>query len=288
MNFFQDLLKLYSTLSVPEQYLEISKIDKAISWYLGDSLNQYVTLSKSTNKNIIEIDIRQAFTTICNCLFEPESDFIIELNKIQDKKSRNIFIATSLANSEYLRLLNIICKVIIMGILFETKDVLLLELKKDGATICCDDSTLVKLLNIHENPLGEFSNMIIEKHFQFHFTQYEKYIRSNRTSYFWDRNDLIIKGTYKHIPAKLKEVQIKILQNEDIDLHELINIYSKQYFNILVTNNLIDLLQYYYLCNNNRYLTENGKYITKLHNNNIIPRNYLKTFIYPVMLSTKI
>jgi len=118
---FQDLLKLYSKLSVPEQYLEISKVDKAISWYLGDSSNQYVTLSKSINNNIIELDIRQAFTTICKCLFEPESDFIVELNKIQDKKSRNIFIATSLVNSEYLRLLNIICKVIIMGILLNPK-----------------------------------------------------------------------------------------------------------------------------------------------------------------------
>jgi hypothetical protein len=88
--------------------LEISKVDKAISWYYGDASNQYITLTKSENNNIIEIDIRQAFTTICRCLFEPDSDFIIEMNKIQDKKSRNIFIATNLVNSEYLRVLNII------------------------------------------------------------------------------------------------------------------------------------------------------------------------------------
>jgi len=81
---------------------------------------------------------------------------------------------------------------------------------------------------------------------------------------------------------------LKVLQNEDIDSYELIKIYSKQYFNILVINNLTDIIQDYYLCSNNRYLAEDGKYVTKLHDNNIVPRNYLKTFIYPIMLSTKI
>jgi len=69
---------------------------------------------------------------------------------------------------------------------------------------------------------------------------------------------------------------LKVLQNEDIDSYELIKIYSKQYFNILVINNLTDIIQDYYLCSNNRYLAEDGKYVTKLHDNNIVPRNYLK------------
>jgi hypothetical protein len=288
MNFFQELLKSYSTIKFPEQYLEISKVDKAISWYYGDASNQYITLTKSENNNIIEIDIRQAFTTICRCLFEPDSDFIIEMNKIQDKKSRNIFIATNLVNSEYLRVLNIICKVIIMGVLFETQDIILLELKKDGATISCDDETLSKLLSIHEKPLGDFSKSIIDKSFQFHFTQYDKYIRSNKTSYFWDGNVLEIKGTYKHIPPKLNEIQTKILQEEYDDFQDLLKIYSKQYFNIASINNLTKILKEYYLCNNERYLADNGKYVTKLNNENIDPRNYLKTFIYPIILSTKI
>jgi hypothetical protein len=289
MNFFQDLLKLYSSIKFPNQYLEISKVDKAISWYYGDTANQYITLTKTENNNIIEIDIRQAFTTICKCLFEPSSDFIIEMNKIQDKKARNIFIATSLVNSEHLRVLNIICKVIIMGILFETSnDIILLELKKDGATISCDDETLTKLMNIHEHQFGNFSKSIIDNNFKFHFTQYDKYIRSNRTSYFWDGNVLNIKGTYKHIPPKLNEIQKKILEDEFDDFQNILKIYSKLYFNILTTNNLMKLLKEYYLCDNERYLADDGKYVTKLNNSNINPRNYLKTFIYPIMLSTKI
>jgi hypothetical protein len=288
MNFFQDLLKIYSAIKFPEQYLEISKVDKAINWYYGDAANQYITLTKTENNNIIEIDIRQAFTAICKCLFEPDSDFIIEMNKIQDKKSRNIFIATSLVNSEYLRVLNIICKVIIMGVLFESSEIILLELKKDGATISCDDETLVRLMNIHEHPLGDFSKMVIDNNFQFHFTQYDKYIRSNRTSYFWDGNTLDVKGTYKHVPPKLNEVQKKILEEEFNDFQEILKIYSKQYFTILTTNNLMKLLKEYYLCGNERYLADSGKYVTKLNNSDISPRNYLKTFIYPIVLSTKI
>jgi hypothetical protein len=210
------------------------------------------------------------------------------MNKIQDKKSRNIFIATSLVNSEYLRVLNIICKVIIMGVLFESSEIILLELKKDGATISCDDETLVRLMNIHEHPLGDFSKMVIDNNFQFHFTQYDKYIRSNRTSYFWDGNTLDVKGTYKHVPPKLNEVQKKILEEEFNDFQEILKIYSKQYFTILTTNNLMKLLKEYYLCGNERYLADNGKYVTKLNNSDISPRNYLKTFIYPIVLSTKI
>lgn len=288
MNFFHDLLQLYSKIKFPDQYQEISKVDKAISWYLADTSNQFITLSKLINNNIIEIDIRQAFTTICKCLFEPDNEFIIEMNKIEDKKSRNIFIATSLVNSEYLRVLNIICKVIIMGILFEAENIILLELKKDGATISCDDETLIKLMGIHEAPLGKFSEAVILNNFKFHFTQYEKYIRSNRTSYFWDGNNVVIKGTYKHIPKNLIEIQKKILLEEDYDQNDLLRIYSKSYFEILSINNLNELLKEYYICSNERYLSNDGKYVTKLNSSEIDPKNYLRTFLYPIILSTKI
>ena len=288
MNFFQELLKIYSTLKIPIQYNEISKIDKAISWYLADNTKQFITVSKMPNNNIIEIDIRQAFTTICRCLFDANSTFIIELNKIQDKKSRNIFIATSLVNSEYLRLLNIICKVIIMGILLETNNFTLLELKKDGATINCDDETLSQLISIHETPLGQFSEKVIQCGFQFHFTQYYKYIRSHRTSYFWDNNSLEIKGIYKHVPKKISELQFKLFHDEDIDFNEISNIYSQKYFTILTSNNLRDILNDYYLCSNKRYLAEDGKYIIRFDKQTISAKNYMRTFLFPIILSNKI
>lgn len=290
--FFEDLLNKYSKISFPEQYREIAKADKAISWYLSDSSGQFITVSKQQNINIVEVDIRQAFTTICRCLFEPTNNFIIEMNKIEDKKSRNIFIATSLVNTEYLRLLNIISKVIVFGVLFEIGDITVLELKKDGATISCNDEKLSRLLNVNDKTLlsknQEFLSYVLSNNFEFHINEHEKYVRSNRTSYFLTGNDITIKGIYKHSPSYIKHIQKDILQNSFENFDEILKIYSKQYFNILSINNLNELLNEYYICDNKRYLAEDGKYIIKEKDGNINPRNYIKTFIYPIILANRL
>ncbi len=289
MKFFEDLLNKYSKIKFPEQYKEVAKADKHVSWYLADTTNQFITVSKSTNINIIDIDIRQAFTSICRCLFNSTDDFIIQMNKIEDKKSRNIFIATSLVNTEYLHLLNIISKIIVCGAIFEIGNTTLIELKKDGATVSCDDDTLNKLLNINEKPSQDnFINFILSHNFEFHMTQHERYVRSNRTSYFLTGNDIIVKGIYKHVPGYIKQLQKDILLNNFEDFREVLKIYSKQYLNILLSNNLNELLNEYYICDNKRYLADDGKYIIRPKDGNVDARNYMKTFIYPLVLSMKL
>lgn len=290
MSFFEELLSRYSKINFPEQYKEIAKADKAISWYLADSTNQYITVAKVTNINILEIDIRQAFTTICRSLFEASNEFIIQMNQIEDKKSRNIFIATSLVNTEYLRLLNIISKIIVFGVLFEIGNVTLLELKKDGAIVTCNDETLVKILNMNDKSLSsnyEFLNYVLLSNFEFHMTQHDRYIRSNRTSYFVTGNELVVKGTYKHLPTYINKLQKLIVQNNFENYNEIIKIYSRHYLNILLLNNLNELLNEYYICDNKRYLAADGKYVIKAKDNDIEPKNYIKTFIYPIVLSMK-
>lgn len=290
--FFEDLLLIYSKINFPEQYLEISKADKAISWYLADSTDQFVTVSKQQNMNIVEIDIRQAFTSICRCIFNPTDEFIIQMNQIEDKKSRNIFIATSLVNTEYLRMLNVISKVIVCGVLFEIGDITLLELKKDGAIVSCDSEVLDKIININDNSLKEtnpFLKFVLENKFEFHTSEYERYLRSNRTSYFLtDKDELIVKGIYKHSPPYINCLQTQIIQNNFDNFSEMLQIYSKEYLKILLTNNLNELLNEYYICSNKRYLAEDGKYVIKGKDENVDPRNYIKTFIYPIILSTKL
>ena len=291
MSFFEELLSKYSKINFPEQYKEIAKADKAISWYLADSTNQFITVAKITNINIIEIDIRQAFTNICRNIFETSNEFIIQMNQIEDKKTRNIFIATSLVNTEYLRLLNIISKIIVFGVLFEIGDITLLELKKDGAIVTCNDETLGRLININDKSLSsnyEFLNYVLLNNFEFHMSQHDRYIRSNRTSYFWDGSNLIIKGTYKHSPIYIKKLQKLIIQNNFENYNEVIKIYSRHYLNILLLNNLNELLNEYYICDNKRYLSADGKYVVKAKDNDIDPRNYIKTFLYPIVLSMKI
>jgi len=287
LNFFDNLIKLYSDIKFPEEYEELSKIDKHINWYLADNTNQYITATKSNNIHILELDIKNAFTTICNAWFDKESDFIQKLNKLQDKKAKNIFIATSLKNTEYLKRLNMICKMIIMGIIFKIGKAQILELKKDGAVIICDSEFADQIKHI-ENINDEFIQFIISNQFIIKINEYESYIRSNKTSYFWDKNELITKGTYKYIPIKLLEIQKKILLHDKIDQKRLLKIYSRPYFEIIRLNNLNEILENYYKCSNNKYLNSNGKYITKLKDTIIEPRLYLQIFIFPIILSTKI
>ena len=73
--------------------------------------------------------------------------------------------------------------------------------------------------------------------------------------------------------------------NSDVNEKEILKIYSKQYLRILVQNNLMEILKEYYICSNQKYLA-GGKYIKS--NLEIEPREYLKTFLYPIILSTKL
>ncbi len=286
MKFFEELIKRYAQIKFPEEYSEVVKADKTISWYMADSTDQYLSIERKHNVNIVEIDIRQAFTNICRCLFEPTSDFIIQMNNIVDKKSRNIFIATSLVDSEYLHLLNIISKIIIIGIIFDIGNISLIELKKDGVIIICDDDTLSKFININEETSYEFINFVKEHNFIFHTYQYERYIRSNRTSYFLRGTEFIVKGMFKHAPPYIRQLQKEILHNNFENFKKILKIYSKQYLNILLINNLTELLNEYYLCSNKKYLSEDSKYVS--HPSTIIPRTYIKSFLYPIILSTKL
>jgi hypothetical protein len=284
--FYTELLDKYKLINFPVNYLEVMKIDKHISWYLADSTNQFISVSKTQNLNILEVDIKQAFTSICNCLFPTDSKFIQKMNTITDKKSRNIFIATQLVNTEYLKKLNIISKLIILGLIFDLDHtVTLLELKKDGVIICCNDETFYKLSNIEKNPSSSFIEYILSKKISIHITEFHKYVRSNRTSYLCG-NTLVVKGIYKHFPPFLLQLQNMIINNESIGVDELLKIYSFNYFKIVFNNHLNELLNQYYICNNQRVINSDGKYVKSPSETD--PEYYLKLFIYPLILSNKL
>jgi len=287
MEFYNKLLMMYSKVSFPEQYNEVVPADKAISWYLADSSNKYITINKQNNINIVELDIRQAFTNICRCLFPPTDEFIIKMNDIEDKKARNIFIATSLVNTPYLHLLNVISKLVIIGTLASLGDSTLLELKKDGALIACADDVANKIININEETDNDFVSFIHDNGFIFHMDQYVKYIRSNRTTYTIDsNNNFDIKGICKYQPEYILETQKRILFEGFFDHNEISKIYSEEYLNIILLNHLNELLTLYYKCSNDRFLSESGKYVKMP--TEMSARNYLRTFIYPIILSTKL
>lgn len=284
-DFYNKLLEIYFTLKIPFKYEKLSKIGNKITWYLADDENLFVSAINSNNKNIIEIDIKSDYPSICNCIFDPQSEFIKTMNNIQNKEKKNIFISTTLESNQ-LRYLALISKLIIFGIVIEcTNDIILFEIKKDSCLLLCDNNTVNVFNNINSSKLP-FTKFIIDNNFKFNINRYNIYYRINKTSTFIDNeNNLIIKGTYKHVPEFILNQLKDILINNIINKNVLLKIYSYKFLNILLKNHINDFIKYYYMCSNKKILSSMCLY--NHNNNDIDPYSYLKLFIYPAILCSK-
>ena len=293
--FYEQLMKYYFNLELSPNYHELGKVDKYISWYLADAKNELVTIKSINNyKYILDIDITSAFPTICNNVFKNiHDDFLNQMNSYTDKKEKNIFIATSLKESGWLKTINIICKIIILSIINSCPnrdEVLILEIKKDGATIVCNDENYYYFQNITENASHEIIKFILNSEFKFHTKEYSRYLRENKTSYFLDTDNILdIKGIYKHMPEYISNKILDIYSGINLlNIDEILYIYSNIYFQTISTNNVIELINKYYICNNKKILNHKGKYDTYKRNININPNIYLQIFIFPVILANKL
>lgn len=302
--FFSEVFKKYSDINFPEEYKSVVDI-KTISWYLSDELRGIVSYNNDYKSKIFEIDVKSAFPTICINIFGEESEFIQKLNSIENKRSKNIFIATYFEDKSILKQLNIISKMIITGAVFSIDETAqLLELKKDGIVFISNetsvwnsvyeyaDEKVISLnpftININEYNSQEFISFISDKNFRFHITNYNKYLRANRTSFFVDKNNNFkFKGFYKYLPEFLKEQIQEFINTEQFNKTELLDKYSSKYWKIIFLNRLDELIKYYYICENDKFLSFDGKYLPIndiLKNNSLIdPRFYLKTFIFPIL-----
>jgi hypothetical protein len=300
--FYSNLLNIYSQIKIPPQYLELSIVDKHITYYLADDGDQFVSARCDNNNVIAELDIKSAFPTICRNLFGLESEFVQKMDDIKEKRGRLIYIATTLKEAgDYLAQLNIMCKAIVLGVIFELcENVIILELKKDGILFTCNNEDLEQIKDflpiinsnrsINENKKLSFINFLIGSKFNFHLTEYNTYYRTNKTSIFHQSpdKDIDAKGKYKYMPKIMKQLIKKILQYEKIDLEEIREIYSTPYFKICQKNGLHELLDNYYICDNECVLDPIGNYIKYTFNLNLDPTIYLRTFIFPPLLSTKL
>jgi len=293
--FYDELINLYTSLKIPPRYDEISKMDTAIMWYLADSEKNIVNVEEGGGRYIVEFDITSAFPTICRALFDPRSDFIQQMEKISEKKGKNIYIATTLKDSKdnHLRQLNVISKIIVVGILFDTineverESIFLLEIKKDSCIVSCTANTIERLDNL-ETMGGPYSQFLLKWNFKFHNQKYRKYVRANKTSLFITDRDLFIrKGIFKYCPKELEETVNIILSGGHFDKEKILKIYSSKFWNIIQMNNLTDLLDQYYICSNNKIVDFSGKYQKYNIKAQIDPRLYIKLFVYPALLSTK-
>ena len=286
--FFDSLLNLYNQIKFDIDEADLSKIDTNITYYLADKKKQFIL---ANNPNIVEVDIVSAFPTIVNCLFDKNSTFLQNLNSMSGKKQKNIFIATSLKETEYLRRLNIICKIIIYGFIKEnTNDFLLLELKKDGILLQLDNENydqLILAINGEEYYKNSLTEFIYKNNFKFHLTNYNSYLRCNSTSFFTLNNELIIKGKYKYLPDKLFEFLTDYLNGKKIDLYELKTIYSKLFYKTIQINYLKEYINNYYVCNNQKVLNFENKYVNYSIHTNIDPLIYMRNFVYPLIASKR-
>jgi uncharacterized C2H2 Zn-finger protein len=291
MSFFTDLLEEYLKINFPINLQEISKIDKYINWYLADINNNYISAKSNDEQVIIELDIKSAFPTICNALYSDRKDFINYINNPNlEKKERLIYIVKNL-NQEERKLLNIICKIIIMGVLFFDYDInseiIILEIKKDGliAIISYNDYNRINNLN---NTNNNFINLLNKNNFIINIKKYKNYIRCNKTSWYIYDNFINIKGFYKYQPSFILEEGKNIIFNNSIkNINDLKNIYyNKQYSNLIFQNNLNSLIQKYFICDDkNRILNANRNYIEYKYGLIIDPFLYIQTFIFPLLLA---
>lgn len=307
--FYNNLLQMYSNIQFHPQYSDISTLDKHIAYYLADNGDQFISARKESNNRIVELDIKSAFPTICRNLFGEESEFVRKMDSISQKRERLIYIATTLKEAgDYLIQLNIMCKMIVLGTISELlpdDNFLVFELKKDGILFTCSDESLERLKTLmpienierfvnmdHDNVYQSlpFNKYLLETDFLFHLTEYESYYRANKTSTFHNEEDkeLIIKGRYKYMPKKMKQLILKILTLQHEELDQVREIYTSEYLKICQQNGLNEILDNYYICDNDCVINSTGNYVKYNHTVHIDPMVYLITFIYPPLLATKL
>jgi len=286
---FEEMIRQYSRISqFPTNYKDIFKIDKPMRWLLADQEDQYISFyQKDNTQKLIEADITGCFPTICRFLFAEENpEFVHKIEDLADKKEKNIFIANTLKKSNYLKILNIISKMVILGFIFDrqdSKDTSLLEFEKDGCLIITSD------INIQNMEItSEFQKFIYETGFRFHITEYNYYVRCNHTSWYWSDKDqkLRIKGIFKHVPKKIKDFYINFFSGQNIDLDQFHKIYNNSSLKIIQKNGLSSILKDYFFCGeDDRILNINSKY-EKYHwkNSQIDAKMYIYNFIFPIWL----
>jgi len=269
--FFKKIFDIYSNVPVVEKNKDFYKIDKLV-YYLADIENSVIRAN-----NIWEIDIQAAFSTFCHFLFPKDDPFIKKLETFEDKFEKNKFIAINLKGTK-LKELNYLSKMVICSCLMNADpNATILELKKDGIIYIGESIQFGKLFK-------EYSNMGIT----IRSNKFNKYIRYRKTSHFINDKEIIIKGIYKDRPAFLSELLEKIIFEKEINnFDEIDKIYSDKFYQIIRLNMLDELFSKYYICGPNNILNTHFKYekIKNIYNcTNVLPKNYLKLFIYPFLV----
>lgn len=251
---------------------EINSLTSIFAYYLADKTNNHISVKSNQISKIIDIDIRAAYPTICKILYGIDHPFVQKIFSFENKLEKNKYICITLTHNKDMQYkisdINTYCKIIIFGYIYTLFDnITILEYKKDGVLFIGD----VKL-NITRNSILD---LIDNYEVKFSQKELKQYIRYNRTSIYYDNDNISIKGLYKNLP----EYILNIIQTLNIT-SDLAKIYSNKYFNILRLCNFKDLLNKYYSFNDSFLTNSNhlSQDITSCH-----PPSYLIYVIYPFL-----
>lgn len=276
------LSKIISIYTQLTKYCNIGSLGPPFTYFESDEIKSNIYIN-----DLIELDIKAAFPTICKFYFGEDHPFVKNIFNITEKKKRNIYIATTLTEQtkidkkNYLQELNLWCKILIIGYIYVWYDnIAIVEYKKDGLLFKGNQKTKI-------SSLGKiFDDFIERQHVVFHKTLISQYMRINKTSFFNIGGNLKIKGLYKTLPKYIIDYILPLLfiNGKIYDYKTLYKIkekYSYNYSQILIKSGLIELVNDYYKFSNNMFLTYNGKMVTNI--NQLHCQSYLTYLIYPIL-----
>jgi hypothetical protein len=272
---------------VMELYVEITKecpigtLGPPFTYYHNEQIKSNVLAT-----DLVELDVKSAFPTICRLYFGEKHQFVKEIERIDGKLKKNIYIATTLkAQSQvdgkpYLNELNLWSKILILGYTYCKYDsISILQYVKDGAVLKGE------LRNEITPDMDKFLQFTIDSDIIFHDKPIDLYVRFNKTSIikYFSSSEYSIKGSFRNLPKYIHDEVLTSFFNGEIYNKQLLldikNKYSKLFFEILYNSHLKEDIDYYYLIND-KYLDINGK-LGQLKT--LDPKIYLLQIIYPIL-----
>lgn len=281
-NAISNILDLYVRITKGEP---IAKIGPPYTFYYADYNKTDIII-----KDVISIDIKSAFPTICSILFGKDHDFVKGIYSRTDKKQRNIFISTTLTDwsnktgYKYLDDITLLSKALIFSYVFtHFNNIQILEYIKDGMIIYGNKNY----------DFTEDQNKFIEFEKQNSLICHEDsvniYMRMNKTTISALPGNMKIKGIYNGMPLAIYQIIEKffsgMIYHEEL-LSTIQKFYSTKYFNIIYHGGIKDYIDYLYKFDSDKYLNDNGEFTSSL--SQINPKSYLYKIIYPILTLLRI
>lgn len=236
--------------------------------------------------DVMDVDVKSAFPTICKILFGEDHPFVQNIFKMDDKLERNIYIATTLKQQSekdgvpYLNELNLWSKILVLAYVYSHfNNISILEFVKDGTVIKAEKNGNIS------KPGKALDEFIKKYEIVFHKRKIDFYARVNKTSVIkYKDGKLKLKGNYNSPPQFVSDVLTEIFDGKTYDkklLRMVKKVYDPVYYKILYKSGLREDIKTYYEFQDGRFLTSNGKMTNSF--SEIEPTMYLTEIIYPVL-----